>query len=90
MRDHRVPTLNLAMEGVKEEGANSTTTSKENLDPLSYPGGPITRARVKKMKEAIMGLVQSHLINGQLMVNWSKSIHSQQQFSTYGVGILCI
>ena len=30
-------------------------------DPLSYNGGPITRARAKKMKEAIMSLILHHL-----------------------------
>ena len=48
---------------------------KPTLDPLSYNGGPIIRARAKKMKEAIMGLIlpnlepmlnsQSQLVKGQ-------------------------
>ena len=35
--------------------------STPNLNPLSYSGGPITRSRVKRMKEAIIGLVQKNL-----------------------------
>ena len=32
-----------------------------NLNPLSYGGGPITRSRAKRIKEAIIGLVQVNL-----------------------------
>ena len=67
--DHAVPMLNSTMEGIQKGGANSTTTNKGNLDILSYDGGPITQATAKRMKEAVMGLVKSYLINGQLMVN---------------------
>ena len=59
----------------KEEKEESFVRPKPNLDPLSYNGGPITRARAKKMKEAIMGLIlpnlepmlksQSQLVKGQ-------------------------
>ena len=45
----------------KEEKEESFVRPKPNLDPLSYNGGPITRARGKKMKEAIMGLILSNL-----------------------------
>ena len=59
-------------------GSNSTSTNTKKLDPLSYDGGPITPARAKKMKAAIIGLVQSHLelmgkspseVKRELMVN---------------------
>ena len=76
--DHGVLTLNSAMGGVKKGGINYTIINNENLNPLSYNGGPIIRARAKRMKEAIMGLVQSHLVNGQLMVN--TKVKDQSQF----------
>ena len=45
----------------KEESEESFVRPKPNFDPLSYNGSPITRARAKKMKEAIMGLILHHL-----------------------------
>ena len=45
----------------KGKHEESYVRPKPNLDPLSYNGGPITRARAKKMKEAIMGLILHHL-----------------------------
>ena len=50
---------------------------KPNLDPLSYNGGPITRARAKKMKEAIVGLI---LLNLEPMLNsQSQQVKGQSQ-----------
>ena len=59
----------------KGKHKESYVRPKPNLDPLSYNGGPITRARAKKMKDAIMGLIlpnlepmlksQSQLVKGQ-------------------------
>ena len=59
----------------KDEFEESYVRPKPNFDPLSYNGGPITRARARKMKEAIMGLIlhnlepmlksQSQLVKGQ-------------------------
>ena len=40
-----------------KENEESYVRPKPTLDSLSYNGGPITRARAKKMKEAIMGLI---------------------------------
>ena len=60
---------NSALKEVEE----SFVRPKPNLDPLSYNGGPIIRARAKKMKEAIMGLILPNLepmLNSQS--NWSK------------------
>ena len=46
-------------EGGSDAYGNGDTTL--NLNPLSYGRGPITRSRAKKMKEAIIGLVQENL-----------------------------
>ena len=58
-----------------KENEESYVRPKPILDPLSYNGGPITRARARKMKKAIIGLIlhnlepmlksQSQLIKGQ-------------------------
>ena len=45
----------------KDEFEESYVRPKPNFDPLSYNGGPITRARARKMKEAIMGLILHNL-----------------------------
>ena len=90
-------------DSAKEEKEESFVRPKPNLDPLSYNGGPITRARAKKMKEAIMGLIlpnlepmlksQSQLVkgHGQPMVNPSPSpttpVHVIQ--AIYGPPSLC-
>ena len=68
----------------KDEFEESYVRPKPNFDPLSYNGGPITRARARKMKEAIMGLIlhnlepmlksQSQLVKGQ-----SQQVKSQGQ-----------
>jgi hypothetical protein len=43
-----------------EEWGNDGPHGRPNLkDPLQVPDGPITRSRVKKIKEAMQGLVQS-------------------------------
>ena len=34
---------------------------RSNLNPLNYDGGPITRSRVKRMKDAAKELVQRNL-----------------------------
>ena len=61
----------------KEEKEESFVRSKPNLDPLSYNGGPITRARAKKMKEAIVGLI---LLNLEPMLNsQSQQVKGQSQ-----------
>ena len=65
-------------DSAKEESEESFVRPKPNFDPLSYNGGPITRARAKKMKEAIMGLILPNLepmlkSQSQLMVNPSPS-----------------
>ena len=56
--DHDRDNMNQANSKDKEESMNSAST---RFDPLSYNGGPITRARAKKMKEAIIGLILHHL-----------------------------
>ena len=56
--DHDGDNMNSANSKDKEESINSAST---RFNPLSYNGGPITRARAKKMKEAIMGLILHHL-----------------------------
>ena len=53
-----VDIFNSAKSNSKGECSIQPTT---NFDPLSYNGGPITRARAKKMKEAIMGLILPNL-----------------------------
>ena len=61
----------------KEEKEESFVRPKPNFDPLSYNGGPITRARAKKMKEAIMGLI---LPNLEPMLNsQSQQVKGQSQ-----------
>ena len=61
----------------KEEKEESFVRPKPNLDPLSYNGGPITRARAKKMKEAIVGLI---LPNLEPMLNsQSQQVKGQSQ-----------
>ena len=60
-----------------KENEESYVRPKPNLDPLSYNGGPITRARAKKMKEAIVGLILPNLeprLNSQ-----SQQVKSQSQ-----------
>ena len=94
-------------EGLKNSAKGGSKESfvkpKPNLDPLSYNGGPITRARAKKMKEAIVGLIllnlepmlksQSQLVkgHGQPKVNPSPSpttpVHVIQ--AIYGPPSLC-
>ncbi|OMO71806.1 hypothetical protein CCACVL1_18063 [Corchorus capsularis] len=37
------------------------STKKMPFDPLKMPLGPMTRARAKRFKDALMGLVRSHL-----------------------------
>ena len=50
---------------------------KPNFDPLSYNGGLITKARAKKMKEAIMGII---LPNLEPMLNsQSQQVKGQSQ-----------
>ena len=66
--------MNSANSKDKEESMNSAST---RFDPLSYNGGPITRARAKKMKEAIMGLILHHL---ELMLkSQSQMVKGQSQ-----------
>ena len=60
-----------------KENEESYVRPKPNLDPLSYNGGPITRARAKKMKEAIVGLI---LPNLEPMLNsQSQQVKGQSQ-----------
>ena len=73
--DNSAKDIKAIKNSAKEEKEESFVRPKPNLDPLSYNGGPITRARAKKMKEAIMGLIlpnlepmlksQSQLVKGQ-------------------------
>ncbi len=37
---------------------------QESKDPLFVPSGPITRARARKIKEAMAGLVEKAWTNG--------------------------
>ena len=61
----------------KEEKEENFVRPKPKLDPLSYNGGPITRARAKKMKEAIVGLI---LLNLEPMLNsQSQQVKGQSQ-----------
>ena len=85
---------NSAMEGdnlknlAKKTKEESYDRPKPNVDPLSYNGGPITRAKAKKMKEAIMGLIlpnlepmlksQSQMVKGQ-----SQQVKGQGQLMDY-------
>ena len=46
-------------------------------DHLVVPDGPITRSRAKKIKEAIVGLVQS---------TWAKLAYSPSKASTFKMG----
>ena len=50
-------------QNVSQIDDNPSTTRNHNLakiqDPLTYDGGPITRARAKKMKEALHMLIQA-------------------------------
>ena len=62
---------------------------KPNLDPLSYNGGPITRTRAKKMKEAIVGLILLNLENmlnsqSQQVKGQSQQVKGQRSRSTHG------
>ena len=60
-----------------KENEESYVRPKPTLDPLSYNGGPITRARAKKMKEAIVGLI---LPNLEPMLNsQSQQVKGQSQ-----------
>ena len=61
----------------KGKHEESYVRPKPNLDPLSYNGGPITRARAKNMKEAIVGLI---LPNLEPMLNsQSQQVKGQSQ-----------
>ena len=53
-----VDMFNSAKSNLKKECSIRPTT---RFNPLSYNRGPITRARAKKMNEAIMGLILHHL-----------------------------
>ena len=46
-------------------------------DPLVVPDGPITRSRAKKIKEAMVGLVQS---------TWDELAYSPSKASTFKMG----
>ena len=46
-------------------------------DPLNVPNGAITRSRAKKIKEAMVGLVQS---------TWAKFGHPINKISTFKIG----
>ncbi|OMO54515.1 hypothetical protein CCACVL1_27756 [Corchorus capsularis] len=39
------------------------STKKMSFDPLKMPISPMTRARAKRFKDALMGLVRTHLID---------------------------
>ncbi|OMO90585.1 hypothetical protein CCACVL1_07338 [Corchorus capsularis] len=44
-----------------KERMESQFTKKMPFDPLKMPLGPLTRARAKRFKDALMGLVRTHL-----------------------------
>jgi hypothetical protein len=51
----------LRLNSFKERGDNEdqpNIMSKHVIDPLKVPNEPITRARIKKFKEALNGLIQ--------------------------------
>ena len=48
-----------------------------NKDPLIVPNGPITRSRAKKIKEAMVGLMQS---------TWAELAYSLSKASTFKMG----
>ena len=73
--DQNGDNMNSANSKDKEESMNSAS---KKFDPLSYNGGPITRVRAKKMKEAIMGLILHHL-EPMLKSQRSRSTHGQPQ-----------
>ena len=39
-------------------------TAAQVTDPLELPRGPITRARAKKFKEALLNLMKTNYLNG--------------------------
>ena len=41
-------------------------SAKSIVDPIHVPVGPITRHRARKIKDAIAGLVQHHVVRGQV------------------------
>ena len=75
--DNSAKDIKAIKNSAKEEKEESFVRPKPNLDPLSYNGGPITRARAKKMKEAIVGLI---LPNLEPMLNsQSQQVKGQSQ-----------
>ena len=48
------------------EGLEESLYDKEAqlTDPLELPRGPITRARAKKFKEALLNLMKTNYLNG--------------------------
>jgi hypothetical protein len=50
--------LDLRTNPLEEEGNDASQGSSLVQDPVRVPVGPITRARAKKFKESLMGLVQ--------------------------------
>ena len=76
-KDHSAKDLIDLKNSALKENEESYVRPKPNLDPLSYNGGPITRARAKKMKEAIVGLI---LPNLEPMLNsQSQQVKGQSQ-----------
>ena len=49
------------LEDAKEEVSSSSELPKMPFDPLKMPLGPMTRARAKRFKEALFGLIRVHL-----------------------------
>ena len=74
MNSHDGDNMNSANSKDNKESSNS---AKSNFNPLSYNGGPITKARAKKMKEAIMGLILHHL--EPMLKSQSQMVKGQSQ-----------
>jgi hypothetical protein len=66
-------------EGAPHQAHNDGHHGKKNLkDPLNVQDGPITRSRVKKIKEAMQGLVQS---------TWAEFANLSSKTPTFKMGL---
>ena len=61
----------------EERGNDESYIVLIDKDPLVVPDRPITRSRAKKIKEAMVGLVQS---------TWAELVHSLSKASTFKMG----
>ena len=62
---------------IEERGNDESYVGPIYKDPLVVSDGPITQSRAKKIKEAMIGLVQS---------TWAELGHSPSKASTFKMG----